>query len=371
MRAWGGAGRAGRSPMLAGRRGPGATPGGIRWAGSALRRAGRRTNLALAALLALALGTGALGFAVGQPWVRWVLVAHGGAGLAIVLLAPWKQAIALRGLARARPGAWASVALAAVLAVVVLTGLLHLAGLPRSIGGLSPMQLHVGAALASVPLAAWHVLARPVRPRRTDLSRRAVLRAGLLLGGAGVALAGAEGLARALALPGADRRFTGSHEAGSFDPAAMPVTQWLDDPVPEIDPGGYRLVVRDADGERGIRYPELAAFRDRARAVLDCTGGWYAVQDWEGAWLSRLVRPGAARSLVVRSATGYARRFPVGDAPRLLLAVRVGGRPLSAGHGAPARLVAPGRRGFWWVKWVTRIEADGAPWWWQPPFPLT
>ncbi|MFN3369388.1 MAG: GTP-binding protein, partial [Thermus sp.] len=129
-----------------------------------------------------------------------------------------------------------------------------------------------------------------------------------------VALAGVEGLVRALALPGADRRFTGSHEAGSFDPGAMPVTQWLDDPVPEIDPGGYRLVVRDADGERGIGYAELAASRDRARAVLDCTGGWYAVQDWEGAWLSRLVRPGGARSLVVRSAMGYARRFPVGDA---------------------------------------------------------
>lgn len=337
----------------------------------ALRRAGRRTNLALAAVLALALGTGALGFAVGRPWVRWVLVAHGAAGFAILLLAPWKRAVAARGLARRRSGAWASLALAAVLALVVLTGLAHLAGVPRSVGGISPMQLHVGAALASLPLAVWHVLARPVRPRRTDLSRRAVLRAGLLVGGAGVALAGAEGLLRALALPGADRRFTGSHEAGSFDPEAMPVTQWLDDPVPEIDPGASRLVVRDADGERAIGYEELAAFGDRVRAVLDCTGGWYAAQDWEGAWLSRLVRPGGARSLVVRSATGYARRFPAGDTPRLLLAVRAGGRPLSAGHGAPARLVAPGRRGFWWVKWVTRIEADEVPWWWQPPFPLT
>ncbi len=337
----------------------------------ALLRAGRRTNLALAAVLALALGTGALAFAVGRPWVRWVLVAHGVAGFAIVLLAPWKRAVAARGLARRRPGAWASLALAAVLALVVLTGLAHLAGVPRSVGGISPMQLHVGAALASLPLAAWHVLARPVRPRRTDLSRRAVLRAGLLVGGAGVALAGAEGLLRALALRGADRRFTGSHEAGSFDPAAMPVTQWLDDPVPGIDPGAYRLVVRDADGERAIGYEELAAFEDRVRAVLDCTGGWYAAQDWEGAWLSRLVRTSGARSLVVRSATGYARRFPAGDAPRLLLAVRAGGRPLSAGHGAPARLVAPGRRGFWWVKWVTRVEADEVPWWWQPPFPLT
>ena len=59
----------------------------------------------------------------------------------------------------------------------------------------------------------------------------------------------------------------------------------------------------------------------------------------------------------------------------LLLAVegatRLAGRPLGAGHGFPARLVAPGRRGFWWVKWVTSIEVDPAPWWRQPPFPLT
>jgi DMSO/TMAO reductase YedYZ molybdopterin-dependent catalytic subunit len=39
--------------------------------------------------------------------------------------------------------------------------------------------------------------------------------------------------------------------------------------------------------------------------------------------------------------------------------------------GFPARLVAPGRRGFWWVKWVVSVEVDPAPWWRQPPFPLT
>jgi hypothetical protein len=31
----------------------------------------------------------------------------------------------------------------------------------------------------------------------------------------------------------------------------------------------------------------------------------------------------------------------------------------------------PGRRGFWWVKWVERIEVSSTPWWWQSPFPLT
>ncbi|WP_296367295.1 MULTISPECIES: molybdopterin-dependent oxidoreductase [unclassified Pseudonocardia] len=54
----------------------------------------------------------------------------------------------------------------------------------------------------------------------------------------------------------------------------------------------------------------------------------------------------------------------------LLLATSAAGRPLSAGHGGPARLVVPGRRGFWWVKWVVAIETTDEPWWWQPPLPL-
>ena len=40
----------------------------------------------------------------------------------------------------------------------------------------------------------------------------------------------------------------------------------------------------------------------------------------------------------------------------MLLATHVGDEPLSPGHGAPVRLVAPGRRGFQWVKWIDRIE---------------
>jgi DMSO/TMAO reductase YedYZ molybdopterin-dependent catalytic subunit len=58
----------------------------------------------------------------------------------------------------------------------------------------------------------------------------------------------------------------------------------------------------------------------------------------------------------VISRTGYRWSFGLGDADALLLATHVGGEPLAHGHGAPCRLVAPGRRGFEWVKWVERIE---------------
>jgi hypothetical protein len=333
--------------------------------------AGRRTNLALLVLLGAALLSGVLAYGLGSGWARPVVIVHGIVGLAVILLAPWKSVIARRGLRRRRPGGWASVTLTVLVAAAILFGVLHATGLAVDLGPVTAMQLHVGAALLSIPLAVWHVLARRIRPRPTDLSRRSLLRAGVLLGGAGAAYAATEGLVRLGSLPGADRRFTGSFEQGSFRPQAMPVTQWLNDPVPELDASPWRLVVRTSEGERAWTLEELDAFGDRVRATIDCTGGWYAIQDWEGAWLSRLAAdPGESRSVLVRSVTGYPRRFPVRDLGRLLVAIRAGGRPLDAGHGFPARIVAPGRRGFWWVKWIDRVELSSAPWWWQWPFPL-
>jgi hypothetical protein len=174
-----------------------------------------------------------------------------------------------------------------------------------------------------------------------------------------------------LSLPGADRRGTGSYEVASFDPGGMPVTQWLNDsvPAPVLSPS---LDVLTPVGARRWSLDELARFDDDVRAVLDCTGGWYSTQEWRGVLLSRLLpRIVETRSIVVRSATSYTRRFPASDADHLLLALQVGGEPLSIGHGGPMRIVAPGRRGFWWVKWVTSVEAASTPWWWQPPFPLS
>jgi hypothetical protein len=332
-------------------------------------RAGRGTNLALLVLLVGALVTGGLAFATGGGWAFWAVAAHGAVGLALVLLAPWKSAISARGLRRARPGTPASVLLAVLIVLAVASGIAHAVGVWT---GVLAMQVHVGAALLSIPLAIWHVVARPVRPRPSDLSRRSLLRAGAIAGGGIVAFGAVEGLVRATGLPGSERRATGSYERGSFDPAAMPVTQWLDDRPPEIDTADWRLVVRTPGRASTLSYDELAAFSDRVRATIDCTGGWYATQDWTGVRLDRLLDvDDGVRSFVVVSATGYGRRFPIADASSMVLATRAGGRPLSVGHGFPARLIAPGRRGFWWVKWVERIETSATPWWWQSPFPLT
>jgi len=140
----------------------------------------RRTNLALLAALLLAFATGAGAVAAGSSPGRWVVIAHGLAGLTVVLLVPWKSRIIRRGLQRARRGRWASLLLAALASATLLTGIGYATGMVRSASGVRGMWLHVAAALLLVPLAIWHVLARPARPRGTDLSRRTLLRAAAL-----------------------------------------------------------------------------------------------------------------------------------------------------------------------------------------------
>lgn len=330
---------------------------------------GRTTNLTLFLALLLAFATGLGAVATGSASGRWVAVAHGVVAAAVVLLIPWKGRVVRHGLRRARASRWASLLLAALAVITLVLGVGYSTGLVLSVGGVRGLWLHIAAALALAPLVIWHVLARPARPRRADLSRRSFLRLGLLgtvsagLYAATVAMVGLAGL------PGARRRFTGSYEVAS---TAVPVTSWLDDAVPTIDPDRWRLTVVDGAGRRELGLADLAGFDRRLRATLDCTSGWYARQEWSGVPVATLLpQVGDARSLLVHSVTGYWIRFPVAELDQLLLATSVDGSVLTAGHGFPLRLVAPGRRGFWWVKWVDRIELDTAPAWWQPPFPVT
>jgi molybdopterin-dependent oxidoreductase-like protein protein len=311
------------------------------------------TNLSLFFLLSVAFASGWLAFELaGQP-ARAVLLLHAGAGVAIVLLIPWKSIVAKRGLRRRRAMRWASMVLALGIAISIVFGVLHAAGHP-DVGYLTAMAFHVGAALCVIPLVIWHLAARPIRLRATDLNRRNFLKGGLLIAAAGLGVA---------VLPSARRAATGSYQ--SPQPVA---TTWMFDSTPSVDVRSWRLAVAG----RTWTYAELAGFEDRISAVIDCTGGWYSEQTWEGVLLERLLPAGARApaSVNVRSVTGYSRRFAIDDAGRMLLATRMAGAQLDPGLGYPVRLVVPDQRGFAWVKWVSAIDIDDSPWWWQPPFPL-
>jgi hypothetical protein len=336
---------------------------------SAKTSSSRQTNLLLLVLLPLAVITGLVANTIGTGWGVHPSVFHGVVALATLILAPWKQVIMRRGLRKRRTSSWLSVALLLMVLIALTTGIVHVVGYDGFVGPLTLMQAHVGAAFLTLPLAWLHYRSHPVRLRRSiDMDRRALLRAGTLTVGAGLVWLGLEGTLDALGLAGGNRRFTGSHERSSHDAAGLPVTSWFDDRVQDIAAADWVL---DVDGVSYTLSDIAAMPQEQFDAVLDCTSAWYSTQTWGGVRLDHIVEPGSHRSLVIRSRTGYSRRFPAHDLDSLWLATHVGGRVLSSGHGFPARIIAPGRRGFWWVKWVVQIETTDVPWWLQLPLPAT
>ena len=289
------------------------------------------------------------------------------AGLAVLLLVRWKAPVVRSGWTRARRSRWASAGLAVLTVLALLTGLFHSTGLVTAAGGQLMMWWHVAAGLVLLPLLAWHATSHRQRARRTDLDRRLVLRGGGLAVAAGAAWLLLEGAVREAGLPGSRRRFTGSYALARPRP-----TIWLSDQRPAIDRDRWTMALGGADGRRAVTLEELLVRPSTTvRAVIDCTSGWYSEQEWTGWPLAALVDDvPAGGSVVVRSATGYSRRFAADELDEVLLAHAMAGQPLPPALGAPLRLVVPGRRGFWWVKWVSAVEVDDRPPWWQPTFPL-
>src|SRR6266700_679746 len=146
--------------------------------------AGRITNQTLLVALVLVFGTGVATVAIGSSSGRWAAIAHGIAGLAILLLVPWKSRVVRGGLRRGRASRWVSLLLAALVVITFGAGLGYATGLVHSIAGRPGLWVHIAVALVLVPLVLWHIVARRIRPRRSDLSRRTFLRAGLLGAGA-------------------------------------------------------------------------------------------------------------------------------------------------------------------------------------------
>lgn len=313
----------------------------------------------------LEVATGLLSFTVGTPDGWYVLWLHRVVGVTIVALLAFKlYRVRYRLLDRRR---WVPTTALSALTAVVAAGALA-TGIAWVLGAGGPdsriaywtlLSIHVGFGLAVLPLVVVHLVTRVRLPRRADFrERRTALRfAGLFVAGAAVYRL-QEAINAALGTGGARRRFTGSRPTEGEGNDGFPVTSWVaDDPDP-IDPEDWSLVVSGLV-EEPLELDGLEPAATR-HALLDCTSGWYTIQEWRGVRVGDLLAgagavEGASHVRFV-SVTGYRWTLPIGEAREALLATHVGGEALSHGHGAPARLVAPGRRGFQWVKWVVRVE---------------
>ncbi|MFN2169353.1 MAG: molybdopterin-dependent oxidoreductase [Anaerolineae bacterium] len=336
-------------------------------------------NLALLGILITLFLTGYLGLVNGQEQAAWRLWLHGIAAYALILLFIWKGGIILD--AYRRKTRWTRQRLLFTLLLILLLivagiGLLWSFYGPLAIGGFSLVSLHIYLAIPLMLLMIWHSWRQRFIFRVKGAAGRR-----LLLGAGFTAVLGtflwrtAEWGKTLLAWPGAARRFTGSYEQGSLT-GRFPVVSWINDAPAPVDLAEWRLRIDGAVAEkRSFSYEDLLALPPTsAEAVLDCTGGWYTRQIWEGVSLAGLLEAAGiapeAASVTLEAITGYTRRFPLVELPDMLLALRVAGAPLSHGHGAPLRLVIPGQRGVEWVKWITAIHLNTTSAIWQPPLPL-
>ncbi len=329
----------------------------------------RLSDWLLALTIGLGFTTGIISLISGAGWQWVIFAAHGMAGLWLALLLWGKvRRVWPRIIQRQRwdHHTWASLTTLALVGAMLALGIAWAMGGTLTIWGYNLLAWHIGLGVALVAFVSLHMVtrAKPLRVRDVR-GRRTLLHAGALALG-GIALWPTQGaVENVLRLPGAQRRFTGSREAGSFGGNAFPTSSWVSDAPQPIDAAIWRLRVTGA-----VRHPQTIALADltatdAVTATLDCTGGFYSTQVWHGTRVGRILAAaqpnGDARYVSFVSVTGYRWSLPLDEAARALLATGVGAEPLTHIHGAPVRLVAPSRRGFEWVKWIVEMRVLTAP----------
>jgi len=318
----------------------------------------------LALLLAAQITTGLVSLRAGAPATAPLFWVHGLLGGALLVAVAMKLRRSVGPAVRQRR--WRRIALGGLLAMMAAGALLGgvawvASGRILTIGPWTVLTIHVLFALALLPVAAIHLLPHRWRllrpPARSGLSRRAFLAAAGVLAVGAVAWSAANLLD---VVQGGVRRFTGSRwlPAGGVPPP----TTFFGEATEQIDPAAWRLTVTGrVTRPMTLSLAELEALgTTERREVLDCTSGWALATDWRGVSLGTLLDAAEpserARSVTVRAVTGWYATLGIREAHGALLATHVAGQPLPHGNGAPCRLVAPGRRGLEWVKWVTQVE---------------
>ena len=331
----------------------------------------RLVDFSILVLVLAELASGLVSLVSGRPSGWWVFALHSIGGLLLLVMVAWKLArVRHRVLDRAKwtPGTRVSIALSVLALSALLTGIAWVFGLVQWVGPWPLVFIHAVLGVSIIPVLLWHLRHRFRLPSSRDVQGR---RTAIQYGVTAVAAVLAWRVQNVVdTLTGDARRFTGSREEGSADGNDFPVTSWVaDDPDP-VDREAWALRV-DGATERSLalEYADVAPEAER-EATLDCTSGWYSSHDWQGVRVGALldaVEPTEDAAYVrFRSVTGYRWTLPIEEARDALLATHVDGERLSHGHGAPLRLVAPGRRGFQWVKWVTAVDVrrnqDPAQW---------
>ena len=334
------------------------------------------TNTALLTLVVLQTLTGL--FVLFWPVSPFVMDLHRWGSWALLGLLPWKAVIVYRSLARGLKKTWdrglvpiLSSLMAGLLILILAAGLAWTwrIGDWLVLLGQTVISWHWVFGLVILPFFIIHIWRRWPNPsRRFLLTRRAAVRA---MGFGAFGVVGwlvAERLAEKLEAEEHPRSpNTGSREYRSFSGNAMPVTTNFGENPRRLDPEMWQLRIDGlVENPLEISYPQLMEIPSKTViATVDCTVGWYSTQRWQGIPVMDLVRRAdpAASATFLRfwSDTGYNKSFSLAEAENILLGTHVGDEPINHSHGFPVRAVVPGWRGWFWVKWMTRVQVVSRP----------
>jgi DMSO/TMAO reductase YedYZ molybdopterin-dependent catalytic subunit len=135
----------------------------------------------------------------------------------------------------------------------------------------------------------------------------------------------------------------------------------------ELDISTYRLTVEGlVENPLSLNYEGITAHPSVTEVVLlICPHVFYDNAEWTGVPVADILRqakvkPGAEK-VYFEAAGGYRQSLTIEEAMSdgVFLAYEVNGQPLPTEHGYPLRLVARGKYGSRWVKWLTHIKVIG------------
>jgi len=147
-------------------------------------------------------------------------------------------------------------------------------------------------------------------------------------------------------------------------------------PVPRFDPRTWEFrVFGKVLNEIKLSWEEFQKLPQvTVTADMHCVTTWSRLdQRWEGVPFSKIVELATplpeAKFVIAHSEHGFTANTPIEFTQRddCLIALRAKGEPLSAEHGAPARLVVPRLYAWKSAKWLRGIEfrTTDAPGFWE------
>jgi len=134
---------------------------------------------------------------------------------------------------------------------------------------------------------------------------------------------------------------------------------------PEIELDSFELWISGlVDSSFSLTWEEMlewpSSFSDTM--IMYCVEGWEVWGSWKGILVRELLekahlKEGAAH-VMFQSVDGYSTALPISYITKydVLLAYEVNGNRLEDHDGFPLRLIAFGKYGYKWAKWVSRLE---------------